>query len=80
MPMCMDWLKRHWYGCASSLDSSRSRRLLRPSGPEALPVGSYFKTDSTSSAVKIILSRGTIEAGGCKSGRTAFSSFKIVWL
>ena len=80
MPMCMDWLKRHWYGFASSLDSSRSRRLLKPSRPEALSIGSSFKTDSTSSAEKTILSRGTIEAGGGKSGRTAFSSFKTVWL
>ena len=80
MLMRMDSLKRHWYGFASSLDSSCSRRLLRPSGPEALPVGSNFKTDSTSSAVKTILSRGTNEAGGRKSGRTAFTSFKTVWL
>ena len=80
MPMRMDWIKKttkkHWYGFASS----RSRRLLRPSGPEALPIGSSFKTDSTSSAVKTILSRGTIEAVGGKSGRIAFSLFKTVSL
>ena len=75
MPMCMVWLKRHWYGLASSLD----RPLLRPSGPDALPVESNFKTNSTSSSAKTILSRVTIEAGGVKSGRKAFSSFKTVW-
>ena len=78
MPMRVDCLKRHWYGFASSLDSSRSRRLLMPSGPHALSTGSILKIDSTLSAVKTILSRGTVEAGGGKSVRTAFSSFKTV--
>ena len=51
--MRMVWLKRHLDGFASSLDNSCSRRLLRSSGPEALPIRSSFKKDSTLNRISL---------------------------
>ena len=66
-------------GIESSVDKSRSIRLLRPLGPDALPTVNVFKTDSTPSREhKIVFSCELSDAETGRSGRTAFCLFKNV--
>ena len=50
-PSDSDLLKMSQRGLLSSDDNSRNTLLFISSGPEALPIGRDFKTDSTSSGV-----------------------------
>ena len=75
-----DWLKREQYGKESSRESSRRIRLLRPFGPVALPTGSIFRIDSTSSAVRTMLLSSDSILVGRIAGSGAFRSSRSDWL
>ena len=53
--------------------------MLRPSGPDALPVANVFKTDSTSGGDRTILSRYDVKGKRGISGRKELFSGRIVW-
>ena len=50
-PWYMDWLNQDASGVDSSMASSRRMRLLIPSGPTALPTGSFFLSIALMSSV-----------------------------
>ena len=54
MPILKEWLKNEQNGEESSHDNSRGIRLLSSLGPDALPIVSVLRTDSTSRGIRIM--------------------------
>ena len=77
-PVCRDSLKREHKGGDNSYASSRRMRLLIPSGPDAFPLRSVLRIDSTSSRVRIILCNCDTSTEEGRIGRIASLSSSIV--
>ena len=71
-------MKREHKGVDNSYASSRRMRLLISSGPDAFPMGSVLRIDSTSSGVRIILYNCDTSTEEGRIGRIASLSSSIV--